>query len=151
VLESTGHVAVATFVMHQRQHLCVIIPQAPYLLLQTLRFGDEVLEPSDIKIEGKASAAELTMAKTLVTQMSGKFNPSKFKDTYHADLKRRVQEKIKAKETHSLDTAMPEAESKPTGNVIDLMAALKASLGSNKGSRTPRAAGRKHAKAHKRA
>jgi DNA end-binding protein Ku len=90
-LAATEKVAVATFVMHQRQHLCVVTPRDSALVLQTLRFADEVLEPTDIKADGKVSSAELAMAKTLIEQMAGNFTPAKFKDTYRADLKRRVQ------------------------------------------------------------
>jgi DNA end-binding protein Ku len=133
-LEATEKVAVATFVMHQRQHLCVVAPSGKILVLQTLRFADEVLEPTDIDAEAKVSPAELSMAKTLVEQMSGKFEPAKFKDTYRADLKRRVQEKIKNKETHSLEVEMPESEARPKAQVIDLMEALKASLGKKAGA-----------------
>ena len=93
-LESTDKVAVATFVMHQRQHLCAIAPQGPSLMLLTLRFADEVLPATEHKSTAKISSAELAMAKQLVQSMEGNFTASKFKDTYRADLKRRVQEKI---------------------------------------------------------
>ncbi len=150
-LEATGKVGLATFVMHQRQHLCLVAPQGKILVLQTLRFEDEVLKPTDINMEGKVTPAELSMAKALVDQMTGKFVPEKFKDTYHADLKRRVQEKIKNKETHSLDVGMPEPEPRPTAQVIDLMEALKASLAKKKGGTNHRVAAQKAAKTHKRA
>lgn len=127
-LEATSKVAVATFVMHQRQHLCAIAPQGSSLMLLTLRFADEVLPASDTKPAAKISAAELSMAKQLVQSMEGEFSAGKFKDTYRADLKRRVQEKIRKKETHSLDVEEPAAETRPKAQVLDLMAALKASL-----------------------
>jgi DNA end-binding protein Ku len=127
-LESTGKVAVATFVMHQRQHLCAIAPQGSSLILLTLRFADEVLPAADRKSTAKISSAELAMAKQLVQSMEGNFTASKFKDTYRADLKRRVQEKIRNKETHSLDVEEPARDERPKAQVIDLMAALKASL-----------------------
>ena len=134
-LEATDKVAVATFVMHQRQHLCAIAPHDSSLMLMTLRFADEVL-PAETKPAGKISAAELTMAKQLVQSMEGKFSAGKFKDTYRSDLKRRVQEKIRNKETHSLDVEEPESEARPKAQVIDLMAALKASL-KKSGGRAP--------------
>ena len=68
------------------------------------------------------------MAKQLVQSMEGDFVPSKFKDTYRADLKRRVQEKIRKKETHSLEVEEPASDERPKAQVIDIMAALKASL-----------------------
>ena len=126
-LEATNKVAVATFVMHQRQHLCAIAPQGESLMLLTLRFADEVLPATDSIPSAKISPAELAMAKQLVQSMEGDFTASKFKDTYRADLKRRVQEKIRNKETHSLDVEEPASE-RPKAQVIDLMAALKASL-----------------------
>jgi DNA end-binding protein Ku len=76
------------------------------------------------------------MAKQLVQSMEGKFSVGKFKDTYRSDLKRRVQEKIRNKETHSLDVEEPESEARPMAQVIDLMAALKASL-KKSGGRAP--------------
>lgn len=127
-LESTDKVAVATFVMHQRQHLCAIAPQDPSLMLLTLRFADEVLPATEHKPAAKISPAELAMAKQLVQSMEGNFTASKFKDTYREDLKRRVQEKIRNKETHSLDVEEPPNDQRPKAKVIDLMAALKASL-----------------------
>jgi len=134
-LEATDKVAVATFVMHQRQHLCAIAPHDSSLMLLTLRFADEVLT-AETKPAGKISAAELTMAKQLVQSMEGKFSAGKFKDTYRSDLKRRVQEKIRNKETHSLDVEEPKSEARPKAQVIDLMAALKASL-KKSGGRAP--------------
>jgi DNA end-binding protein Ku len=126
-LEATNKVAIATFVMHQRQHLCAIAPQGNALMLLTLRFADEVLPKTDSIPPAKISPSELAMAKQLVQSMEGKFIASKFKDTYRADLKRRVQQKIRNKEIHSLEVEEPASE-RPKAQVIDLMAALKASL-----------------------
>jgi DNA end-binding protein Ku len=152
-LSATGKVAVATFVMHQRQHLCVVAPSGSNLMLLALRFADEILPESDKAAGAKISPAELTMAKQLVEKMSGKFTPRQFKDTYHSDLKRRVQEKIRKKETHSLDVEAPAADERPKAEVIDLMDALKASLAKNKGSARPHRASRSSsgARARKRA
>jgi DNA end-binding protein Ku len=138
-LEATGKVAVATFVMHQRQHLCAIAPQGASLMLLTLRFADEVL-PAAEKTAAKISSAELAMAKQLIRSMEGNFTASKFKDTYRADLKRRVQEKIRNKETHSLAVDEPAGDERPKAQVIDLMAALKASLKKSGGRDAPKAA-----------
>lgn len=125
-LQATAKVAVATFVMHQREHLCAIAPQCASLMLLTLRFANELLPETERKSTAKISSAELAMAKRLVQSMAGNFTASKFKDTYRADLKRRIQEKIKNQETHSLDVEEP--DNRPKAQVIDLMAALKASL-----------------------
>ena len=138
-LEATDKVAVATFVMHQREHLCAIAPQGTSLMLLTLRFADEVLPSAEYKVSAKITSAELSMAKQLVQSMQGKFDAGKFKDTYRADLKRRVQEKIRNKQTHSLDVEEPPREDRPKAQVIDLMSALKASLAKS-GRSAPRSA-----------
>jgi DNA end-binding protein Ku len=149
-LDSTDRVAVATFVMHQRQHLCAIAPQGASLMLLTLRFADEVLPPTEQNSMAKITSAELAMAKRLVQSMEGNFTASKFKDTYRADLKMRVQEKIRNKETHSLDVEDPPSERRPKAQVIDLMGALKASLKKSDRWDAPKAA-RKSSNAQKRA
>jgi DNA end-binding protein Ku len=149
-LESTGKVAVATFVMHQRQHLCSIAPQGASLMLLTLRFADEVLPAIEHNSAAKISSAELAMAKQLVQSMEGNFTASKFKDTYRADLRRRIQEKIRKKETHFLDIEEPATDERPKAQVIDLMAALKASL-KKSDHRGARKAARMSSSARKRA
>lgn len=133
-LEQTDKVAVATFVMRGRQHLCVVAPQRESLMLLTLRFADELLPPVSATAAGASgksagvSAAELAMAAQLVRGMSGKFDPARFKDTYRADLLRRIKEKIRKKQTHSLEVEKTPDESRPKAQVIDLMEALKSSL-----------------------
>jgi DNA end-binding protein Ku len=153
-LQSTGRVAVGTFVMRGRQHLAVIVPNGEALMLITLRFVNEVLAPVQVQkaVESgkdrKATSAEIAMARKLVEQMSGPFKPEAFKDTYRADLMRRIQEKIRSKQTHALAEEPPPSE-RPKAQVIDLVEALRASL--RKKGAPARAAPRKSAKARKRA
>jgi DNA end-binding protein Ku len=145
-LEATGKVAVGTFVMHQRQHLCAISPHGTSLMLLTLRFADEILPAAERNPAIKISSAELAMAKQLVESMEGNFTASKFKDTYRADLKRRVQEKIRNHETHSIDVEKPAGAARPKAQVIDLMAALKASLQKSGGPQGSKAAQKSRAR-----
>lgn len=149
-LSATGKVAVASFVMHQRQHLCIVAPTGSSLTLLTLRFPDELLPVEKEATSAKVTSTELSMAKQLIEQMSGNFVPGHFKDTYHSDLKHRVQEKIRRKETHALDVEPPAATERPKAEVIDLMAALKASLRKSPArSRSPTT--RRRSRAQKRA
>jgi DNA end-binding protein Ku len=150
-LSATDRVAVGTFVMHQRQHVCVIAPSGSSLMLLTLRFAEEIVSDSASASEAKVSTAELSMAKQLVDKMSGRFVPSHFKDTYRSDLKRRVQEKIRKKETHNLNVEAPGADERPKAEVIDLMAALKASLAKNKTTSRSHVRHRSSSRARKRA
>jgi len=138
--------------MRGRQHLCVITPQEEALMLLTLRFANEVSPPSQVRSAAESSTklttAELTMAKQLVEQMSGPFRPGAFKDTYRTDLMRRIQEKIRTKQTHALAEEPPAAE-RPKAQVIDLMQALRESL--KKKGAAPRSAPRKAPRTKKRA
>ena len=155
-LEATAKVAVGSFVMRGRQHLCVIAPNEHMLMLLTLRFADEVLPPAQVKSapEGgnsaKVSSAELAMAKQLINQMSGPFRPNAFKDTYRADLMRRIQEKIKKKQMHSLTVDEPEPPGRPKAEVIDLMEALRNSI-QGKSKSAGRAAASKTSRSRRRA
>jgi DNA end-binding protein Ku len=131
-LQSSRKVAVATFVMRGRQHLCVIAPTAGSLMLITLRFADEIL-PAVKPAAGansksvKPRGAEIVMARKLVEEMSAKWNPQAFHDTYREDLMRRIREKIKKNEIHALG-AEPKKAPRHKAEVIDLMDALKNSL-----------------------
>lgn len=133
-LQSTGKVAVASIVMRGRQHLCVVAPDDEVLMLLTLRFADEVLTPAQVKAaadsdkETRITAVEVSLAKKLIEHMSGPFRPEAFKDTYRADLMRRIREKIRTKQIHSLPAEPPPASDRPKAQVIDLMQALRKSL-----------------------
>jgi DNA end-binding protein Ku len=156
-LESSKKVAVGTFVMRGRQHLCVIAPNKGTLMLLTLRFADEVLPPAQVKnaadsgASSKVSQAEIAMAKKLIEQMSGPFEPASYKDTYRADLLRRVRDKIRRKQTHSLDAEAPEDNARPKAQVIDLMEALRNSMKGKGKSASRRAAPKKASNARHRA
>jgi DNA end-binding protein Ku len=129
-LQSSRKVAVASFVMRGRQHLCVVTPSAGSLMLITLRFADEILpavKPAAITKSAKPKEAEIAMARKLVEEMSAEWDPQAFHDTYRDDLMRRIREKIKKKETHVLGLE-PKKAPRPKAEVIDLMDALKNSL-----------------------
>jgi DNA end-binding protein Ku len=128
-LRSSGKVAVATFVMRGRQHLCVIAPNARRLILIALRFASEILPNAEQSVAAdtaKPKATELSMARKLIDEMTRDFKPQAFHDTYREDLMRRIREKIKQGQTHELEV-QPKA-ARPKAEVVDLMAALKGSL-----------------------
>jgi DNA end-binding protein Ku len=128
-LQSSGKVAVATFVMRGREHLCIITASGGSLILITLRFANEIL-PAMRPAAGKAAKpkeAEVAMARKLVEEMSTEWKPETFHDTYREDLMRRIREKIDKNETHVLGSA-PKRTPRPKAEVVDLMDALKNSL-----------------------
>jgi DNA end-binding protein Ku len=133
VLLRAQRVAVANFVMHGRQHLACIAAGKRALELNTLRFAEEILsvEGRDIPAPGVKSvgikAQELSMAEKLVEEMSAPFKPEQYHDNYREDLLKRIQEKIRKRETHA---PLSEADEEGPGGskVIDLMGALRKSL-----------------------
>jgi DNA end-binding protein Ku len=145
-LKKSKKAAVATFVMRGRQHLALLHPSGNALMLNTLRFEEEIRSADDLDLPGKSSGVtpkELAMAERLIDDMTGEWNPSQFKDTYSRDLLARVKEKIKSRETHKLTPAEKSREPRQSAQVIDLMEVLKKSLEQGKGAK--RAPARKRA------
>jgi DNA end-binding protein Ku len=143
-LKRTGKIAVATFVMRGKQHLATVYPYENALVLNTLRFADEIAKTSEVELPEKTSGLnpkEIAMAERLVEEMAEAWKPDQFEDTYRHDLMKRIQEKVRKHETHTLTQATKTRETgKQTAEVIDLMAVLKKSLqgggnGSGRGSR----------------
>jgi DNA end-binding protein Ku len=126
-LEKSGKVGIATFVLRSKQHLAALFPQDDILVLNTLRYAEELKSPAELEVKStKATGKELDMALRLVEDMSGPWTPAKFKDTFRADILKRVKAKVKAGETEEVPE--PEKEKAPKGEVIDLMAALRKSV-----------------------
>jgi DNA end-binding protein Ku len=121
-------VAVARFVLRNKEHLAALRPMGEVLTLTTMRFADEIVAPSELddvipdSIESPKKK-ELDMAKQLVGSLTGDFEPDKFEDSYREELLSLIQRKA---EGEDLVTAVSE-EPKPT-KAPDLMAALEESL-----------------------
>ena len=143
-LGKSKRAAIATFVMRARQHIAMLHPHGNALMLNTLRFAEELRSADDLDLPGKSAGVtpkELAMAERLIDDMTGEWNPNDFKDTYSRDLLARVKEKIKHRETHTLTPAEKTREPRQSAQVIDLMEVLKKSLGQGKGSRHVASAG----------
>jgi DNA end-binding protein Ku len=87
-LKRTGKVAIANVVVRTRQHLAVLLPEDDNLELNTLRFPDEIRRPEDLGVEvprakeaGLASR-EISMAEKLIEEMTGPWEPGKYRDSY---------------------------------------------------------------------
>jgi DNA end-binding protein Ku len=144
-LRKTGKIAIATVVIRTRQHLAAVLPENDVLVVNTLRFADEIRTPQDIGLEAPGSKAaglatkEIAMAERLIEEMSGDWEPQKYHDRYREDLMKRIDEKVRNKETHTLTEAPKGGKPQKSAEVIDLMAVLKQSLekGGSQGSRKP--------------
>lgn len=127
-LEKAGKVGIATVVIRTRQYLAAVIPQDGLLLMNTLRYANEIRDPKELSIpDAKVTAREIDLALRLIKDMEEKWKPGQYKDTYREDLLRRIEEKVKAGQTEEI--TKPEKE-KATGgaDVIDLMSLLKKSV-----------------------
>jgi len=134
-MEQAGKVGIARFVMRQKQYLAAIRPVDGHLVLSTLVYDDEVNATDDIPELDAVSGAEvsdreLAMAEQLVESLAGEWDPSKYEDTYRGQ----VMEMIEAKASGDTDFVTA-TEAPPREKVVDLMAALEASVKEAKESR----------------
>ncbi|MGH2377603.1 MAG: Ku protein [Candidatus Limnocylindria bacterium] len=123
-LEKNKRVAIAKFALRDRERLVSVRPLDGVLLLNTLHWPDEIRDTGDLDLpeDVSVSAKEVQMAQTLVDAMAMKFEPGEFKDEYKEAVDDIVRAKVEGKEV--IEAAEPEAET----TVVDLMAALKASV-----------------------
>lgn len=133
VLRRTGRIGIANVVIRSRQHLAAIIPVERMLVMNTLRFADEIRSMSELALpeagEGALKGTEIAMAERLVDDMTEKWNPEQYKDTYSEDLLARIEKRIAAGETHAITPAAEEgAEPRKGAEVIDLVSLLRRSL-----------------------
>jgi DNA end-binding protein Ku len=139
-LEQTGRVAIAKVVIRNKQHLAAIRPVNDTLVLETMYYADEVRQPEDAPTP-QVRAPEVEMAKTLIENLAGKWDPAKYHDRYRSQLLELLQKKAKGQK-------LPEPSSEEEGEVVDLMEALRRSVAATK-KRGRAPAGRKTAGAKK--
>ena len=156
-LEQSKKLAVATFVLRSRQHVAALMPVEKIIVLNTLRYEAEIQPHPDVAAavakKTNATGRELEMALKLVDEMSEKWKPEAFADTYREDLMKRIQQKVKAGQTHTLTEPEEEGDERATGGgkVVDLMSLLQRSLDQKGGGSTAaRASKRKHSAARRR-
>ena len=128
-LKKAGKAGIATVVVRTKHYLAALFPQEDVLVLNTLRYADELKQLSSLEIPGaKVTAKELDMALRLVQDMSDEWQPEKYRDTYREDLLKRIEEKVKAGETEAIPAPERPARGAKGGEVIDLMSLLKKSI-----------------------
>jgi DNA end-binding protein Ku len=121
-------VAVARFVLRNKEHLAALRPMGDVLTLTTMRFADEIVAPTELddvipdSIESPKKK-ELDMAKQLVGSLTADFEPDKFEDSYREELLSLIQRKAEGEEVVAAVSEEPTPTKAP-----DLMAALEESL-----------------------
>jgi DNA end-binding protein Ku len=126
-MAGSDRVGIGRFVMRQKEYLAAIRSDGKHLTLSTLVFPDELVKPSSVEefdeLDGvKVSAKELQMAKGLVEALSDEFEAGQYVDEYRKAVEQVIEDKAAGR------TIVYEEEPKSTGTVIDLSAALEASL-----------------------
>ena len=133
VLQDEGLTAICKVVIKDREALAAMDPFGSTMILTTLHWPDEIRNATDLDLpdeEPDFKPAELAMAKQLVSAMTGDFNPAEYKDEYREALMQVIESKI---EGHEVTTPEPVEE---TGKLVDLMAALEASVNAAKAARS---------------
>ena len=124
-LEITGRVAVAKVSLRQKEHLCTLRPYEGGIAMATMYYPDEIRSTEDLSLPGEDSLVteqELEMAKALIDQLTGPFEPEKHHDEYREVLEKAIEARLGSAEPI---TAAPAPE---RGKVVDLMAALRDSV-----------------------
>jgi DNA end-binding protein Ku len=132
-MEHEERVAIGSVVMREKQYLVAIRPVDGVLAMSTMRFADEVVPRSEIESLPRRSSPDpkaLKMATQLIDGLSSEWQPKQYHDTYTEELRNRIKRKDHGKE-------VVESTDKPEGRVLDLMAALEASVDAAK-KRRPR-------------
>jgi DNA end-binding protein Ku len=149
-LRETRKVALGQLAMRGREYVVSLKPCGRGILLETLRYADEVVKAQgyfrDIP-DARPDPEMLDLAETLIDKKTAKFDPAKFHDRYVDALKDLIEKKRKSKGAKI--EAEEEELPKRGSNVVDLMAALKKSIEKPAAKRTPPA--RRKAPARKRA
>jgi len=122
-LKKTGKVGLGTFVLRNRESLVVVKPVGDILILNKIRFSQEIKDPEEIKVpSGESKANEIKMAIQLINQLSTDFDITKYKDTYSDKLLKLIKAKDKGKKIARAPLQIVHSRSR------DLMEQLKASL-----------------------
>ncbi len=124
--------AICKVVIKDREALAAIDPFGDTMLMTTLHWPDEIRATSELDLGDETydfKPAELAMARQLVSAMTGEFDPAQYKDEYREALEAVIMAKVEGKETVAVEA--PEEG----GKLIDLMAALEASVNAAKSAR----------------
>jgi len=132
VLQDEGLTAICKVVIKDREALAAMDPFAETMLLTTLHWPDEIRSTKELDLpddELDFKPAELAMAKQLVSAMTGEFEPENYHDEYRDALMKVIEAKVEGTEPEEVE--QPEEG----GNLVDLMAALEASVKASKAAR----------------
>ncbi|MEZ0310059.1 MAG: Ku protein [Ramlibacter sp.] len=137
-LRHTGKVGIAKVVISTRQHLAALFPSEEGLVLELLRWHDEVRDTAGLPLPGKSdakvTAKELKMAEQLVNELADKWKPEDFHDEFREKLEKVVEAKVKAGKGEHIMKPIAGEEVPPSADILDLTELLRRSLRKGKGA-----------------
>jgi DNA end-binding protein Ku len=124
-IRSTGSVGIGKIIMRQNQHLAGIKVVGDALVLEIMRFSNELVKASDYNFPSRKEVRpqELKMAEQLIENLAEPFDPERYTDDYRSNLMKIIRAKMKGK-----TAKLPERAETPETGVLDLMSKLRASL-----------------------
>lgn len=132
VLKRTGKVAISKVVIRTRQYLSALIPQQNAMILNILRYYQELREESEFNFptgsieQYKVTDRELQIAEMLVESMTSEWDPEKYHDEYNDALMEWIEKKAQAGGMVPAEQVAPEV--RETGKIVDMMELLKKSV-----------------------
>lgn len=131
-LEAQGQMAVVTVSIRTRMTMAVLRVREGVIVMQTMMWPDEIRSPDFAAVDeaGEASEKEMAMARLLIDELAGDYDPDEFEDDYAVAVENLVKAKIEGGEVRA-----PEVEEDEGGEVVDLLAALAQSVDKAKASR----------------
>ncbi len=133
-LSRSGKIGLAQVVVQTRRHLAALVAHGPVLILNTLRWANEVRPFDELQLPDRDAAVagisdrELAMAGQLIDSMTEKWNPARYRDTFRDDLMALVQRKIQSGKTEAVVAAPPPLLEESASNTMDLTEVLQRSL-----------------------
>jgi DNA end-binding protein Ku len=131
-LRHTGKVGIARVVISTRQHLAALFPSEEGLVLELLRWHDEVRDTAGLplpkKDDAKVSPRELKMAEQLVNELADEWKPEAFHDEFREKLEKVVEAKVKAGQGEHIMKPIEGEEVQASADIIDLTELLRRSL-----------------------
>jgi DNA end-binding protein Ku len=128
-LKKKKAVAIATFVLRTREHLCALMPVGDAIMLEVLRFGHELKSPKDVPIphgkEVSVGDREVAMAEQLIEGMMSDWEPAKYRDRFYSDVMKMIEEKAK---TGTVKAKAAKTHGEVATDVVDLLELLKKSV-----------------------
>jgi DNA end-binding protein Ku len=154
-LKESNKVGIAKVVIQTKQHLAVLIPCGPALVLNLLRWGGEIRSWEDLKLPPTGTKAaglkdsEMKMARQLIDDMAADWNADQFRDSFREEIMQLVETKAKAGDTATVSKVEDDPGPQRGADVIDLTELLKRSLQVGKAAGAPASAPAKKAAAKK--